>query len=147
MCVDHRRSHLAVPEQRPHRADVLAYLQLVSATTWPQASVVEPLGMAEAVAAGRFGDAGGQHGSAHRLLDQGGIQVVTALLPGLGITPAVVLREHPLPAPFPGGIRDFPRKGMGQLHPAPACRPIALMDLSHLPELVLEPGPIRSLSP
>jgi hypothetical protein len=99
------------------------------------------------MAAGRIGDAGGQHGSAHRLLDQVGIQGVMALLPGLGITPAVVLREHPLPAPFPGGIRDFPRKGMGQLHPAPAWRPIALMDLSHLPQLVLEPGPIRSLSP
>jgi hypothetical protein len=104
--------------------------------------------MAEAVAAFRIGDSGGQHGSAHRFQYQGGIQVVTALLPGLGITP-VVLREHPLPAPFPGGIRVLPRQGqgLGQLHPAPACRPIALMDLSHLPELVLEPGPIRSLSP
>ena len=77
MGIDHRRSHLAVPEQRPHRADVLAYLQLVSATTWPQASVVEPLGIPEGVAAGRFGDSGGQLGPADRLLDQGGIQVVT----------------------------------------------------------------------
>jgi hypothetical protein len=81
--------------------------------------------MAEAVAPGRFGDSGGQHRSAHRHLDQGGIQVVTALLPGLANTPAVVLGEHPLPAPFPGGIRVFPRQGMGQLHPGPACRQIA----------------------
>jgi hypothetical protein len=84
--------------------------------------------MAEAVAAFRIGDSGGQHGSAHRFQYQGGIQVVTALLPGLGITP-VVLREHPLPAPFPGGIRVLPRQGqgqgLGQLHPAPACRLIA----------------------
>jgi hypothetical protein len=63
---------------------------------------------------------------------------VTALLPGLGIMPAVVLRENPLPAPFPADIRVFPRQGMGQFHPAPACRQIGLMDLSHLPQLVLE---------
>ena len=53
--------------------------------------------MAEAVAVGRIGDSGGQHGSAHRHLRQGGIQVVTDLPPGLGITPAVVLGERPLP--------------------------------------------------
>ena len=49
----------------------------MSATTWPQASVAEPLVMPEGVAVGRFGDSGGQLGSADRLLDQGGIQVVT----------------------------------------------------------------------
>ncbi len=99
MGIDHRRSHLAVPEQRPHRADVLAYLQLVSANTWPQASVVEPLGMAEAVAAGRFGDAGSQHGSAHRLLDQGGIQGVMALLAAFGTFLARAWGSCTLPQP------------------------------------------------
>ena len=94
--------------------------------------------MAEAVAVGRIGDSGGQHGSAHRHLRQGGIQVVTDLPPGLGITPAVVLWEYPLPGLFPGGVRVLPLQGMGQLHPSPACSHVALMDLSHLPQLVLE---------
>ena len=95
--VDHRRSHVAVAEQLLNRADGLAPLQQMGGTTWLQASVVGPLGIPEGVAAGRFGDSGGQLGPADRLLDQGGIQVVTPLLPGLGIMPAVVLGERPLP--------------------------------------------------
>ena len=94
--------------------------------------------MAEAVAVGRIGDSGGQHGSAHRHLRQGGIQMVTPFLLSLGITPAVVLWEYPLPGPFPGGVRVLPRQGLGPLHPSPACCTIALMDFSHLPQLVLE---------
>jgi hypothetical protein len=52
-----------------------------------------------AVAAGRFGDAGGQHGSAHRLLDQAGIQVVTALLPAFGTVLARACGSCTLPQP------------------------------------------------
>jgi hypothetical protein len=77
MGVDHRRSHEAVAEQLQNRAGGLAPLQQMSATTWPQASVAEPLGMPEGVAVGRFGDSAEQLGSADRLLDQGRIQVVT----------------------------------------------------------------------
>ncbi len=68
----HRGSHIAMAEQLLNRADGLTSLQQMRGLTWPQASVAEPLGMAEAVAAGRIGDTGGQHGSAHRVLDQGG---------------------------------------------------------------------------
>ena len=67
--VDHRRSHVAVAEQLLNRADGLAPLQQMGGTTWPQASVVEPLGIPEGVAAGRFGDSGGQLGPADRFLD------------------------------------------------------------------------------
>jgi hypothetical protein len=95
--VDHRRSHVAVAEQLLNRAEGLAPLQQMGGTTWPQASVVEALGIPEGVADGRYVDSGGQLGPADRLLGQGGIQVVTPLLPGLGITPAVVLGERPLP--------------------------------------------------
>jgi hypothetical protein len=99
MGVDHRRSHIAVAEQLLNRADGLASLQQKSGLSWPQASVAEPLGMAEAVAAGRFGDSGGQHGSAYRLLDQGGIQVVTALLPAFGTVLARAWGSCNLPQP------------------------------------------------
>jgi hypothetical protein len=63
------------------------------------------------VAARRFGDFGGQHGSADRLLDQGGIQLVPPLVPGLGITPALVWGERSLPGAtlaitWPQGVND-----------------------------------------
>ncbi len=46
-------SFTPVVEQLLNRADVLASLQQMRGLNWPQASVAEPLGMAEAVAAGR----------------------------------------------------------------------------------------------
>ncbi len=84
-------------EKLLNREDALASLQLMRGLTWPQASVAEPLGMADAVAAGRFGDSGGQHGSAYRLLDQAGIQVVTALLPAFGTVLARACGSYTLP--------------------------------------------------
>ena len=98
MGVYHRRSHVAVAEQLLNRADGLASLQQISATTWPQASVAEPLGMPEGVAADRFGDSGGQLGSAERLLDQGGIQVVTGLPKSLVSSLARPFARLPAPA-------------------------------------------------
>ena len=37
-----------------------------------------------------------------------------------------------------GGVRVLPRQGMGQLHPSPARSHVALMDSSHVPQVVLE---------
>ena len=91
--VAHRRSHIFVAEQPLNHAGGLVSLQQMSGTTWPQAGEAESLGMAEAMGGSRFGDSGGLHGSSDRLLGQGWIQVVTPLLPGLGITPGVVLGE------------------------------------------------------
>jgi hypothetical protein len=50
-----------------------------------------------AMAAGRIGDSGGQHGSAYRLLDQGGIQVASALLPAFGTVLARACGSYTLP--------------------------------------------------
>ena len=52
-----------------------------------------------AMAADRFGDFGGQHGSAHRLLDQGGIQVVSAVLAAFGTVLARAWGSCNLPQP------------------------------------------------
>ena len=83
---------------------LFAGLQKDGGAVHSQRAAVEHMGVDHrrshlAVAAGRFGDAGGQHGSAHRLLDQAGIQVVTALLPAFGTVLARACGSCTLPQP------------------------------------------------
>ena len=49
--LDHGRSHLAPAEHPLDRSDAVASLQQTRGTTWPQASVAEPLGLAEGMQA------------------------------------------------------------------------------------------------
>ena len=81
MGVDQRGPHVAVAEEFLDRSDVLSTFRQIGGITWPQASVAEPLGVPEGVAAGRFADPSGHNRAAHRFLHEGGIEVVTPFLP------------------------------------------------------------------
>lgn len=75
MGVDHGGVQITVAHQLLDGSDVLAAFEQVSGKA-----------MAQGVLCG--------------LLDQAGIQMVSALLFGFGVAPALVLGEHPLPPPL-----------------------------------------------
>ena len=70
-------------------------------------------GMAKAVRGGRFVDACSMHGASNCFLNQARIKMMSALLPGFSIAPALVLREHPLPVHLPIGVLVFTGKCSG----------------------------------
>ena len=70
MGVDHGCSHIFMAEQFLNRVDVGALFQLVRGVTWPQASVAEPLGMAEGGAGRWFADPRSLHGCRHGALKE-----------------------------------------------------------------------------
>ena len=49
-------------------------------------------------------------------LNQGGIEMVAALLSCHSVVPAPLLREHPRPAPFHWCVGVFPPQSMGKAH-------------------------------
>ena len=92
-----------------HRgADVLASLQQMGGK-----------GMAEGMAAGGFGDPCCCHSLLHGPLHQGGIDGMAPLKATAGIPPAILLGEHPLPAPVAIGWGVFPRQGLRHQHLSP----------------------------
>jgi hypothetical protein len=64
--------------------------------------------------------------------------MVTVLLPGLGITPAVVLRKKTTARPIPWRHSGPSSPGNGAVAPCPSLLHDRAMDLSHLPQLLLE---------
>jgi hypothetical protein len=74
--VDHPSSHVAPAEQPLNSSDAIDSLHQISDTTWTQASVAKPLGMAEGMATGGVGQSHCRHGLLHRSLLKGGIDVL-----------------------------------------------------------------------
>jgi hypothetical protein len=74
MGVDHCRTHYMMPQEFLDRSDVLSTFQNESGITWPQASVAEPLGMTEGMAAGCFCHAGLGDGTLHGFLNNARIR-------------------------------------------------------------------------
>ena len=72
--------------------------------------------MAKGVARGWRDDSGGQNSPPYCFLNQGGIEMVAALLSCHSVVPAPLLREHPLPAPFHWCVGVFPPQGIGKAH-------------------------------
>ena len=89
MGVDHRRPHVAVPQQFLHRADVVAGFQKMRGER-----------MTEAVAGRALDQTRLDHCPAHRLLQGRFVCMVAALLTGRRITPALRLWKQPV-------VRDF----------------------------------------
>ncbi len=93
--VDHRRPNVLVPKEFLHRANVVAVSQQVRGKR-----------MAERVAR----DSLRQPGLSNRLLDgfldEGLVNVVSSLLAGSRVHPAMLLGKHELPNPLAIGVRD-----------------------------------------
>ena len=94
--------------------------------------------MAQAEAAGRVGDAGGQHGSAHRLLDRGGDPGGEGPPAGIGHHASGGVAGTPIASPIPCRHSGLSSPGPGAVAPCPSLPPERDMELSHLPQLVLE---------
>ena len=93
MGVDHGGVYISVPHQLLDRADVLSTLQQMGSE-----------GVTEGMRRCWLMDAARQHGPTHGLLDQAGIEVMSTLLPTVGIAPALLLWKNPLPASFHRGV-------------------------------------------
>jgi hypothetical protein len=89
--------------------------------------------MEEAVRGGRFVDACRLHGASNCFLNKARIRMVSALLPGFSIAPALVLGEHPLPVHLPIGVLVHTGKCSRQLHLPVSLGQICLVKASHLP--------------
>lgn len=93
-------------------------------------------GMAEAMGSGRFGDPCAPHGFPNHFLNQARIKMVSALFPGIGIAPALMLGEHPWPVQLPGGIPVVLEQRSWQLHLPVSFAQIILVQAPHRPQLL-----------
>jgi hypothetical protein len=108
MGVDHRGPHILVAQQLLDGVDVLAPLQQMGGK-----------GMAEGMAAGGLGDPCSCHSLLHGPLHQGGIDGMAPLKATAGIPPAILLGEHPRPAPVAIGVGVCPRQFLRHQHLSP----------------------------
>jgi len=88
--------------------------------------------VSEAVAARRHCHPRGHHGPANLFLNDRAIEVVAPLLPTCWVSPAFALGEHPVPAPFLGGVGVFPGQGVRQGHLPQSRSQIAGKQAPHL---------------
>lgn len=72
------------------------------------------------------------------LLEDGFVHVMPSLLSGSRIPPAVLLRKHPLPAPFRRCLRVFPVQGLGQRNPSAAVGQILPVNGLDFSQVLLE---------
>lgn len=88
--IDHRGLHIAVPKQLLNGADVGSTFQEMGGKTVP-----------ECMAARWLGDSSASDGYPDGTLNHGWVEMVSALLTALAVTPAGDLGESPLPHPLP----------------------------------------------
>lgn len=113
--VDHSRADVLVPQKFLDRSHVVTGLDQMGSE-----------GVPERVATHVLGDVC----LAHRLFDcplkYGLMHVVSPFLSGPGVLASVLLRKHPLPAPFFGGVGVLAVERRRQRHRAPAVGNVAL---------------------
>ena len=129
MGIDHCGAHVLMAQQLLDRSDVLPTLQQVGGK-----------GVPKRMAAGGLGHSGLSHRPLHRLLHHARIDMVPALGACFPVVPTGLLREDPLPGPFPLRVGVLAGQGIGHDHPPPACRQIVLMQAAHLEQLLLQIG-------
>ncbi len=94
MRVDDGGGHVAVPEELLDGADVVAILQQVCRER-----------VAEGMAGGALRDGSPLESLSHGTLEHGFVQVVASVLAGRTLDVDSGGGEHPLPGPFPAGVR------------------------------------------
>ena len=81
---------------------------------------------------------GPQDGLPDGSLEDGLVDMVTALQAGSPIGPAVFLWENPLPAPLGSGVGVLPVESLGQEHPSMAFCEILPMNASYVLEMSVQ---------
>jgi len=128
--VDHRGREFPVAEQFLDGADVVAGFEQVGGEA-----------VAQCVAGGRLGDAGGTDGAADGALDAALVQVVAADDARVRVAPEGGCREEPVPRPLQAGVRVLAREGVRQMDSRPAVPPVGLPESAGVLEL---PGERRT---
>src|SRR4030043_1864999 len=106
-----------MPQQLLDRSDIITILKKMSSEAVP-----------ESVARRVFDKASLRHCLFYSLLDQGFVDMMTALLPCFAISPSAFLRKDPLPAPICGSVGVFSVESIRHLNPAPAVAQVLFMD-------------------
>lgn len=94
--------------------------------------------MAQAVTRCPFHEAGLPHGLIEDLLENGHIHMMTSFLIGLGASPAILLREHPLPAPVQRRLGILPIERIKHPHSAPPSDQVHFVDRLHFSEMIMK---------
>ena len=97
-------------------------------------------GVAQCLTRRVLGDAGALDGVLDGALDDGGVHVVTTLLPRAPVDPAALLWEDPLPAPLGRRTRVPTRERVGESDAAPAVGEVRHMHGAGMPELLAQGG-------
>jgi len=125
--VNHRRFDVTVAKEFLHGPDIIAIGQQVRGE-----------GMPKRVARDSFGQSGLSDSLQDRLLNKRFVNVVPALLAGLGVSPTAFLWEYELPAPLAIGVRILPGQRMRQFHAAVTVRQVLLVNLLDAPKVLLQ---------
>jgi hypothetical protein len=92
-------------------------------------------GVAEGMAPCGLRDARRAYSVADGTLEDGLVEVMASLLPGLAITVYPGGREHPLPRPLPSRVRVLPAEAARQLDPSGAAGDVVLVETSRTLEV------------
>ncbi len=128
MCVDHRRLHVAVPEQLLHRANVIARFQQMRGEAMPQR--VRP---------NRFRDSNASSRFANGSLGHGLVQVMPAPLSRARVSRDGRGGKDPLPTLFAVRVWVFARQGIGKGDPSEPCRQVGRVELANPFEMSAQP--------
>jgi hypothetical protein len=118
--VDHRGAHVFVTQEFLDGANVVARLEEVSRE-----------GVPECMTADVLRDTRSAHPFLHGALHEAFVNMMTPLLPRLGVLPTVHLREYPLPTPLRRRAWVFAVQGFGQRHAAPTVGQVPFVSDLH----------------
>ena len=107
--IHHRRGHVPMAQEFLHGANIVTVIEQVRGE-----------GVAERVAGGPLGDAGGHHRVLHLTLQDRFMQVMAPPLPGHQVHGGARGWEDPLPSPLTARVGILAREGPRQLNPAGA---------------------------
>ena len=126
MRVNHRRPYVLMPQQLLNSSNVIAFDQEMGGER-----------MTKRVAGDTLGNSRLANGERHRLLNQPLVDVVSPLLSGLTVDPAVLLGKGKLPEPLAVCVRVFSRQGVRQSGPSPAICQVLFMDVLDVLKMLL----------
>ena len=129
VCVDHRRFQVLVSEEILDGADVVAGFEQVGGER-----------MAQRVAGGAFGQAGGSGGAGHGALQAGGAEVMPGEAAGARIASEAAGGEDELPAPVGGRVEGLLGESVGQGDGAQAEFEVGLVQLADVEQVIGEGG-------